>query len=156
MDDDLRCRLFDPSDSRALAVAHRPADCSAVAAVVSDLVWAEVVALLRWTAAGTGRSPGLDAGRWWRLAAGCADLLRRLPGLCDELGEGWDRPAVPEDDAAGGTARVERSAARLVDLLRSGRPVPLRALAGEIDALGAAAISALADAATWDPATSRP
>jgi hypothetical protein len=149
MDDDLRFQLFDPADSRALAVAHRPADCSAVTAVVSDVVWLEVVKLLRWTAASTGDSPGLDAGRWWRLAAGCAHLLRRLPGLCDELGEGWDRPVPLEDDGATGTARVERAAARLLDLLRSGRPVPLPTLAGEIDALGAAALGALAASSSW-------
>jgi hypothetical protein len=154
MDDDLRSRLFDPSNSRALAVAHRPAGCSAVVAVVSDVVWSDVVALLRWTVAGTGGSPALDAGRWGRLAAACADLLRRLPGLCDELGEGWDRPGLPQDDGASGTARVDRTAARLLDLLRSGRPVPLRLLAGEIDALGAAAIGALAASSTWHPATS--
>jgi hypothetical protein len=149
MDDDLRFQLFDPADSRALAVAHRPADCSAVTAVVSDVVWLEVVKLLRWTAASTGDSPGLDAGRWWRLAAGCAHLLRRLPGLCDELGEGWDRPVPLEDDGATGTARVQRAAARLLDLLRSGRPVPLPTLAGEIDALGAAALGALAASSSW-------
>jgi hypothetical protein len=155
MDDDLRSRLFDPSDSRALAVAHRPDDCSVVAAVVSDLVWSEVVSLLRWAAAGTGSSPALDAGRWERLAAGCAGLLRRLPALCDELGERFDPPGVPEDDGVDGAARVERIAARLLDLLRSGRPVPLRTLAGEIDALGAAAISALAASSSWELAESR-
>ena len=41
MDDDSRFQLFDPSGAHALAVAHRPADCSAVTAVVSDAVWLE-------------------------------------------------------------------------------------------------------------------
>ena len=150
MDDHLRSQLFDPSGSRALAVAHRPADCSAVTAVVSDVVWLEVVKLLRWTAASTGDSPGLDAGRWWRLAACCADLLRRLPGLCDELGEGWNGAELPDDGGLTGTARVERAAARLLDLLRGGRPVPVSDLAAEIDALGAAAIGALAAAPSWN------
>ena len=79
MDDDVRSRVFDPSASSALALAHRPADCPPVVAVVSGLVRSEVIALLRWTAAGTGDCAALDAGRWWRLAMGCADLLRRLP-----------------------------------------------------------------------------
>jgi hypothetical protein len=148
MDDDLRSRLFDPTDARALVLARRPDGCPAVAAVVSDAVWHEVVQLLRWAAASTA-SPALDTGRWWRLASGCADLLRRLPALCDELGEDWDRPAVPDDDAADGVTRVERTAGRLLGLLRTGEPVPLRTVAGEIDALGAAAISALAEISVW-------
>jgi hypothetical protein len=146
MDDDLRSRLFDPSGATALVVAHRPASCSAATAVVSDVVWREVVGLLRWATAGT--SPELDPGRWWRLAAGCAELLRRLPALCDELGEEWDRPAVPDDEPEG-TVRVERAAGRLLDLLRSDRQVPLCTVAGLIDALGAAAIAALADQSSW-------
>jgi hypothetical protein len=149
MDDDLRSRLFDPTGARALVLAHRPAGCPAVTAVVSDAVWHEVVQLLRWAAASTAASPNLDTGRWWRLASGCADLLRRLPAMCDELGEEWDRPAVPDDLATGGVARAARVAERLVGLLRTGEPVPLRTLAGEIDALGAAAITALADTSPW-------
>jgi hypothetical protein len=149
MDDDLRSRLFDPSDARALVLARRPAGCPAVTAVVSDAVWQEVVRLLRWAAASTAASPSLDSGRWWRLASGCAVLLRRLPALCDELGEEWDRPAVPDDHAADGVTRVERTAQRLLGLLRTGEPVPLRTIAGEIDALGAAAITALAETSTW-------
>jgi hypothetical protein len=149
MDDDLRSRLFDPTDTRALVLAHRPAGCPAVNAVVSDAVWQEVVVLLRWSAASTAAAPNLDTGRWWRLAASCAGLLRRLPALCDELGEEWDRPAVPDDDAADGVARVERAADRLLELLRTGEPVPLRTVAGEIDALGAAAITALAETSAW-------
>jgi hypothetical protein len=149
MDDDLRSRLFDPSGTRALILARRPPGGSAVAAVVSDALWQEVVGLLRWTAASTAGSPDLDPGRWWRLAWGCADLLRRMPGLCDELGEEWDRPPVPEEEDIGGAARAERSAERLLLLLRTGSPAPLRAVAGEIDALGAAAITAYAESSTW-------
>jgi hypothetical protein len=149
MDDDLRSRLFDPSGTRALILARRPRGGSAVAAVVSDALWEEVVGLLRWTAASPAGSPGIDSGRWWRLAWGCADLLRRMPGLCDELGEKWDRPAVPENHDAGGPARAQRSADRLLALLRSGSPVPLRTVAGEVDALGAAAITAYAERSSW-------
>jgi hypothetical protein len=156
MDDDLRSRLFDPCDARALVLARRPTGCSAVNAVVSDAVWDEVIGLLRWATASTGASSALDPGRWWRLAWGCADLLRRLPALCDELGEGWDRPAVPEENAAEGVTRVERGAQRLLDLLRTGEPVPLRTVAGEVDALGAAAITALVEASSWIVSDPRP
>jgi hypothetical protein len=149
MDDDLRSRLFDPSGARALILARRPPGGSAVTAVVSDALWQDVVALLRWTAASTAASPDLDPGRWWRLAWGCAELLRRMPALCDELGEDWDRPTVLDDEDAGGAARAERSAERLLGLLRTGSPTPLRTVAGEIDALGAAAIAAYAESSTW-------
>lgn len=150
MDDDLRRRLFDPTTAHRLVLSRRPSSRSAVSCVVSDVVWHDVVGLLRWATAGTGGVTGLDSGRWWRLAASCADLLRRLPGLCDELGEPW-RPAPPDDATmeGDGAARVERAAARLAALLRSGEPVPLQRLAVEVDALGAAAISALAGQADW-------
>ena len=91
MDDELRRLLFDPGATRDLVLARRPLPRSAVACVVSDVVWTEVVRLLRWAAAGTQGAPNLQSGTWWRLAAGCADLLRRLPGLSAELGEGWTR-----------------------------------------------------------------
>jgi len=149
MDDDLRSRLFDPSGSQAMVLAHRPPGGSAVDAVVSDAVWQEVVALLRWTAASTTGSPELDPGRWWRLAVGCADLLRRLPGLCDELGQEWGRPAVSDGDGPDAFTRVEHGAERLLGLLRQGTPVDLRTVAGEVDALGAAAIAAYARSSSW-------
>lgn len=150
--DDPRRWLFDPTTTRGLVLAHRPREHSAVHCVVSDVVWQEVVGLLRWATAGTGGASRLDAGRWWRLAAGCADLLRRLPGLSDELGEPWHSADLPTTDSPGeasGTARVTATAGRLTRLLRSPGPLPLAALAAEIDALGAAAISALADQTSW-------
>jgi hypothetical protein len=148
MDDDLRHSLFDPEGAHRLVLARRPPHPSAVTSVVSDVVWQEVVGLLRWSAATTG-SAGVDAGRWWRLGAGCADLLRRLPALCDEAGEPWS-PTAPAGDAdLPGSTRVELATDRLVALLRSPGPVPLRSLAGEVDALGAAAISALAQTSSW-------
>jgi hypothetical protein len=150
MDDDLRRWLFDPTTTRGLVLARRPADPSAVSCVVSDVVWQEVVRLLRWAAADAGGSATLDAARWWRLAAGCAELLRRLPGLSDELGEPW-RPANPLEAAPGasGAARVEAAAGRLAGLLRSLDPMPLQALVAEVDELGAAAISTLAERSSW-------
>ena len=154
MDGDPRGWLFDPTTTRGLVLAHRPQEHSAVHCVVSDVVWQEVVRLLRWATADTGGASRLDSGRWWRLAAGCADLLRRLPGLSDELGEPWraaDLPptAQPSGGRPSGTARVTATARRLTRLLRSPGPLPLAALAAEIDALGAAAISALADQTSW-------
>src|SRR3954469_4101434 len=95
--DDLRQWLFDPGDAHRLVLARRPPDASAMTSVVSDVVWHDVVHLLRWSAATTG-STDVDAARWWRLAAACADLLRRLPALCDELGEPWGVTA-PVDGA---------------------------------------------------------
>jgi hypothetical protein len=149
MDDDLRTSLFDPRTARGLVLARRPSSRSAVACVVSDVVWHEVVVLLRWAEADTGRTPELETGRWWRLAAGCADLLRRLPGLSDELAEPW-QPVEPVEPPSGtGRERVELATRRLWLLLRTPGRVPLTVLAGEVDALGAAAISALAEGSPW-------
>jgi hypothetical protein len=116
----------------------------------------EVVGLLRWATAETAGDPELETGTWWRLAAGCADLLRRLPDLNDEIDEVW----TPSDDAGAdddvvGPARVERAAGRLAALLRSARPTPLGTLATAVDALGAAAVSAVAVRTRW-PVPSTP
>jgi len=150
MDDDPRSWLFDPATAHGLVLAHRPAEPSALHCVVSDVVWDDVVALLRWANAGTGGVPALDSVRWWRLAAGCARLLRRLPGLSDELGEPW-APVPPVDPTpeVSGEARVEAAAHRLGRLLRSREPLPLRVVAAAVDALGAAAVGALAEQSSW-------
>ena len=149
MDAELRTRLFDPQAAHGLVLARRPPSRSAVADVVSDVVWQDVVVLLRWAAAGTRGAPELEAGRWWRLASGCADLLRRLPGLSDELEEPW-RPVGDADiPVRSGPDRIEEATRRLERLLRSPAPLPLAVLAAEIDALGAAAVSALAESAPW-------
>ena len=159
MDDDPNRWLFDPATAHHLVLARRPFPRTAVACVVSDVVWHDVVGVLRWANAATGGQSEVEAGRWWRLAASCAGLLRRLPGLSDELGERWDRasPAGTDEVATdlSGQARVERIAARLTALLRSGEPVSLHDLALEIDALGAAAISAFAEQAAWTVPGSR-
>ena len=149
MDASTRRWLYDPTTTHQWVLAHRPTG-SVVSVVVSDLVWDDVVRLLRWADAGTrSRIHGdLAAGTWWRLAASCADLLRRLPGLCAELGEDWSIPAAP-DDGPTGRARVALVAARLGDRLRDGRPIPLAVLAGEVDALGAAALGALVEDSSW-------
>ena len=146
MDDELRQNLFDPDAAHDLVLAHRPPLPSAVEGVVSDVVWGEVVRLLRWATAETGSSPALEAGTWWRLAAQCAAFLRRYPGLSAEIAEPWD--VVPAPELAGtGAQRVAAAADRLTGLLRAAGPLPLRRLAAEVDALGAAAIGALAEQA---------
>jgi len=151
MDDDPRRWLFDPPTAHRLVLARRPVPRSAVSGVVSDVVWTDVVRLLRWATADAGERTGLQAGRWWRLAAACADLHRRLPALVDEVGEPWqgDDVAVPEAVGLDGEARVARAAARLAALLRADGPVPLQTVAAEIDALGAAALSAYAEQVPW-------
>jgi hypothetical protein len=149
MDDELRAHLFDPEAAHGLVLARRPPSRSAVADVVSDVVWHDVVVLLRWAAAGTHGAPDLEAGRWWRLATGCADLLRRLPGYSDELEEPWQPVGALEVPVGGGTDRVERVCRRLERLLRAPAPLPLAVLTAEIDALGAAAISVLAENSGW-------
>src|SRR4051812_45384895 len=127
MDDDLRASLFDPTASHDLVLARRPPVPTAVQGVVSDVVWGEVVRLLRWAAADTGGSPGLQTGTWWRLAAGCAEFLRRYPGLSAEIEEPWDVVALPNPPAtAAGAARVAAAAPRLAALLRPARPPPPR------------------------------
>jgi hypothetical protein len=136
MDDELRTRLFDPDAAHDLVLAHRPALPSAVEGVVSDVVWGEVVRLLRWATAETGGSSALEAGTWWRLAAECAAFLRRYPGLSAEIAEPWDLVPAPA------------AAERLTGLLHAAGPLPLRRLAAEVDALGAAAIGALAEHST--------
>jgi hypothetical protein len=148
MDDSLRW-LFHPPTTARLVLGHRPPAAEAVECVVSDVLWRDVVRLLRCATASTSRIAHQDQGRWWRLAAGCADLLRRLPALCDEVGEPWDPPVLPED-AGTGVERVHAVTARLAALLRSSEPLPVARVAAEVDALGAAAVSALVEQSPWD------
>lgn len=146
MNDVLRQSLFDPPAARALVLARRRAQGSVVQDVVSDLVWQEVVQLLRWATAATRSPTTVPTGVYWRLAASCADLLRRLPRLCGELGEPWDLPAAT--DAPPDVTGIERVAGvtdRLAVLLQNGCPVPLARLAADVDELGAAAIEVIAD-----------
>jgi len=144
--------LFDPSATRRLVLAHRGADDPAVRCVVSDVVWSEVVVLLRWARAGTHGRPASETGVLWRLAAGCGDLLRRLPALSDEIDEPWRRaPSVAPVEDLSPRARVDRAAGRLTRLLTAPGPVPWQRLAAEVDALGEAAIGALVERAAALP-----
>jgi hypothetical protein len=147
VEDDVRDLLFDPHAAHALVLAHRPPAASAVAAVVSDAVWSDVVRLLRWAAADAQGDPGRETGTWWRLAIGCAELLRRLPRLGDEVAEPYLAPDLPESDDGPPAQRIAAAAAALTALLRDPAPVRLTALAPRIDALGAAATGALAERA---------
>lgn len=149
MDASTRHWLYDPATTHRLVLAHRPMATSVVSVVVSDQVWGDVVRLLRWADAGIRADGELAAGTWWRLAGSCAELLRRLPGLCAEVGEPWTVAATDDDGGAPGRVRVARTAGRLAAQLRSDRGLPLALLAGEVDTLGAAAISALAEDSVW-------
>jgi hypothetical protein len=141
--------LYDPSATRGMVLAHRGSGDPAVRCVVSDIVWGEVVVLLRWARASNPGTAALGTGVLWRLAAGCGDLLRRLPGLSDEIDELWQSmPRVVVDDHLPVAVRIDRSAERLTRLLLAPVAVPLRTIAAEVDALGEAAIGALVARAT--------
>ena len=145
--------LFDPDTTRALVLTRRSPAGRPVEDVVSDVVWGEVVGLLRWAVAGAHGPAELRVGTWWRLAAGCAALLRRLPGLTAEIAQPWAvlPPPPPASDAVP-AERIAAVAGRLAVLLRSDERVPLPVLAAEVDALGEAAVQAIA-ALSLDPLT---
>ena len=143
--------LYDPSLGGVLVRAHRPRTGGAVSPVVSDVVWTDVLGAVRWAGA-TLRCPSdLVGGTAWRTAATCAQLLRRLPRLCRELGEPWPARA-PRPETAGEeprarlTAATERLTGRLCD---PGVRVPLAELADDVDELGAAALALMVELADW-------
>lgn len=142
--------LYDPVTSADLVRAHRGAGGGAATRVVSDLLWRDVLSLLRWADATLVGPPQLRSGTAWRTAAAAAGLLGRLPALCDELGEGWSAPSAQPavEDAA--RLRLQRSTDRLAArLAEPGDRTPLRALAVDVDDLGAAAVALLAEDADW-------
>jgi hypothetical protein len=145
MDGDPARWLFDPSTTRALVLAHRSPGGRPVDDVVWGVVWSDVVRLLRWAAAGSSAPPELRTGTWWRLAAGCAALLRWRPSLSAEIAQPWT-VLSPEPAAPGAlpAQRIDQVADRLATLLRAPEPVDLRALAPEVDTLGEAAVQAIA------------
>ncbi|TWH74544.1 hypothetical protein JD78_03085 [Modestobacter roseus] len=105
--------------------------------------------LLRWAeATGTCR-PELVSGAAWRTAAASARLLARLPGLVGELGVGYSVEVPPEGDGPA-ARRLQQAADRLAVRLRTTAGVEaLPALAGEVDAVGAAAVALVAQQADW-------
>jgi hypothetical protein len=130
--DGLRSRpqLYDPDASALLVRAHRVSGGGAATCVVSD-------------ALGPAE---LRSGTAWRAAAAAAALLRRLPTLCDELGECWSVPPSRPVVAGPARPRLRRSADRLAARLGApGDGTPLCVLAADVDDLGAAAVSLLAE-----------
>jgi hypothetical protein len=131
---------------------------------VSDVVWSDVLGVLRWADATLGCPPELREGTAWRTAAAAAGLLRRLPGLCREAGVDWPGPApAPADPEGGAAGRLRAAADRLALRLCSpeeGVAGPLSAavgdLARDLDEVGAAAIAVLAQDADWPAGSGSP
>jgi hypothetical protein len=141
--------LYDPASSSAVVRAHRPAGGGAATCVVSDVLWGDVLSLMRWADATLAGPPDLRSGTAWRTAAAAAALLRRLPALCDELGECWAAPAPGRHAEGPAGQRLRRSADQLAARLGApGDRTPLCVLAADVDELGAAAV-ALIVGGTW-------
>ncbi|MEU2347120.1 hypothetical protein [Modestobacter sp. NPDC049651] len=143
--------LYDPSLGGVLVRAHRPRTGGAVAPVVSDVVWTDVLGAVRWAGATLRCPPDLMGGSAWRTASSCAQLLRRLPRLCRELGEPWpERAPRPETATAEPRARLTAATERLTArLCAPGTAVPLAELADDVDELGAAALAVLVELTDW-------
>ena len=146
-----RSWLYDPAVAGVLVRAHRSPDGGAAGDVASDVLWSEVLGLLRWAEATLGCPAELSEGSAWRTAATAAGLLRRLPGLCAEAGLPWPgAQADPEEAGLPGRERLAAAADRLAALLCA-RPADLDLLelvarvAADVDAIGAAAIAVLAE-----------
>ena len=147
--------LYDPSLGGPLVRAHRPPSAGAAGSVVSDTVWSEVLAVVRWAQATLGCRSDLVPGAAWRTASASAGLLRRLPGLCGELGIAWPGvPAPATDPERPGRERLAVAADRLAARLCSAEevlddPALLAAVAADVDEVGAASIALLAEGADW-------
>jgi hypothetical protein len=152
--------LYDPALGGVLVRAHRSPAAGAASSVVSDVVWSDVLRVLRWAEA-TLRCPPDQLGRTaWRTAAASAALLRRLPGLCAEAGVAWPGPAAaPAAAEVPAPLRLRTAADRLALRLWSpeeGSAGPLRTalddLARDLDEVGASAIAVLAAGTDWTTA----
>jgi hypothetical protein len=144
--------LYDPASSGELVRAHRPAGGGAATCVVSDVLWGEVLSLVRWARAALAGPEPLHPGAAWRTAAASAAMLRRLPALCDELGECWVVPAPAPPAGGPARARLQLAADQLALRLRAPADrTPLYVLAALADEVGAAAVALLAEGAdrTW-------
>jgi len=156
--------LYDPSLGGLLIRGHRPPTAGAVDSVVSDTVWTDVLGVLRWADATLCCRPELAGGTAWRTAAASAALLRRLPGLCDEVGVAWvGAGGGPEGAPVPAVERLRAAADRLALRLcsREGAvagsvaavlEVVLTDLARDVDEVGAAAIAVLTESTDWTAA----
>ncbi len=146
--------LYDPAGVGVLVRSRRPTSPgNAVSDVVSDVVWTAVVRLLRWSDAALGGPDAVVDGAAWRAAAGSAELLRRLPGLSDELGEPWVVVDPVEDDDLPPRERLAAAAQRLVGWLSGDAAVPLARVADAAERLGAAAVALVAARTDWSAVT---
>src|SRR3954453_21063665 len=89
--------LYDPSLGGVLVRAHRSPATGAAERVVSDLLWNDVLTVVRWAEATLSCPPRLAGRTAWRAAAAAAALLRRLPALRagDGLAGAGPHPAPP-------------------------------------------------------------
>jgi hypothetical protein len=152
--------LYDPSLGGVLVRAHRSPGGGAAGSVVSDLLWSDVLQVLRWADAALNCPPGLAGPTAWRAAAAAAALLRRLPSLCAETGVPWTGPSRPPDTGAGAApdrlrAAADRLALRLCspeEGMTGPRPTEVGDLARDVDEVGAAAIALVAATTDWTAA----
>jgi hypothetical protein len=140
-----------------LVRSHRRPAAGAARAVVSDAVWTDVLGLLRWAEATLTCPADLRSGTAWRTAAGAAALLRRLPGLCGELGVAWPGVSAAPAPVGGAAALRLRTAVDRLALLLCSPEVDaadrlggaVAELARGVDDIGAAAVAVLAEGADW-------
>ena len=152
--------LYDPSLGGVLVRSHRPPVAGAADSVVSDVLWTEVLQVLRWADATLSCAPALAGRTAWRAAAASAALLRRLPVLCAESAVAWSGPSpAPDTVEAPAAARLRGAADRLAlrlcspeEGLTGPRPDTAGDLARDVDEVGAAAIALLADTTDWTAA----
>ncbi|MCZ2838263.1 hypothetical protein [Modestobacter sp. VKM Ac-2985] len=144
--------LYDPSAGGLLVRAHRPSSAGAVGAAVSDVLWTDVLRVVRWATATLDCRPVLVDGTAWRTAAASAGLLRRLPGLCGEVGLTWGGVAATSGTEGSARERLRGATDRLSGHLRSPADEVVDAdllAAVAADAVGAAAVALLAEEADW-------
>jgi hypothetical protein len=148
--------LYDPSLGGVLVRAHRSPAAGAAGRVVSDVLWTDVLTVLRWAEATLSCPPELAGRTAWRAATAAAALLRRLPVLCAEAGVPWPGPAPALDPAGTPALRLRTAADRLAVRLCSPEegltgpgPDEVAELARDVDDVGAAAIAVLVATTDW-------
>ena len=152
--------LYDPSLGGVLVRSHRSPVAGAADSVVSDVLWSEVLQVLRWADAALSCPPALAGRTAWRAAAASAALLRRLPVLCAESGVGWAGPSpTPAPAEVPASERLRTAADQLALRLCSPeegmtgpQPDTVGDLARDVDEVGAAAIALLAAGTDWTAA----